>query len=113
MGNASIAAGGAENPEASSIELARLVAELLRAGWQLTFQIVPNEWGAVAEAEILFERVRDTSPPRTPQQDLEALKNGLAPQAPVHWKFDPFDPHSLYQAVKRFHTLFLPTQDAD
>lgn len=108
----SIAAGGAENPDAPSIELARLIAELLRAGWRITLQIVPNEWGAVAEAEILFERVRESAPPRTLQQDMEALTNGLVPQAPVHWKFDPFTPLSLCQALKRFHTLFVPTQDA-
>ena len=112
MENDFIAAAGGENLDAPSIELARLTAELLRAGWQLTFQIVPNEWGAVAEAEIIFERVRDSAPPRTLKEDFEALKQGLAPQAPIHWKFDPFDPISMYKTVKRFHHLFLQKQDS-
>lgn len=112
MENAFIAGADGENLDAPSIELARLVLELLRAGWLLTFQIVPNEWGAVAEAEIIFERVKDGSPPRTLQQDFDALQQGLAPQAPIHWKFDPFDPLSMYTTVKRFHNLFLQKQDA-
>lgn len=31
----------------------------------------------------------------------------LAPQAPVHWKFDPFDPLSIFKAVNRFHYVFV------
>jgi len=61
---------------------------------------------------MLFERVRDSSPPRTFKEDFDALKQGLAPQAPIHWKFDPFDPLSMYKTVKRFHNLFLQKQDA-
>ncbi|HZQ09844.1 MAG TPA: hypothetical protein VFD70_24920 [Anaerolineae bacterium] len=112
MENAFIAGADSENLDAPSIELARLTVELLRAGWLLTFQIVPNEWGAIAEAEIIFERVRDSAPPRTLREDFEALRQGLAPQAPIHWKFDPFDPISMYKSVKRFHHLFLQKQDS-
>lgn len=37
---------------------------------------------------------------------MTAVAHGLPSQAPVHWKFDPFDPVSFYKAVKRFHELF-------
>ncbi len=107
MENASIAAEGGKDLEAQSAELARLLAELVRAGWRVQFSVVPNEWMALSQAEIVFERAWNDEPPRTVQEDLEALKKGRAPQAPIHWKFDPFDPFSICNAVKRFHHLFV------
>lgn len=107
MENVSIEEEGGENLDPQSGELTRLLAELVRAGWQFHFRVVPNEWMAVSQAEIYFERAWDTDPPRLVQEDMEALKQGFAPQAPVHWKFDPFDPRSIYKAVKRFHYLFV------
>lgn len=96
-----------ENLDPQSGELARLLVELLRAGYVFTFQVVPNEWGAITNAEIVFERALQTEPPRTMQEDFEALKQGRAPQAPIHWKFNPFEPLSLYKAIKRFHHLVI------
>lgn len=49
----------------------------------------------------------DTEPPRTVKEDFQALAQGLAPQAPIHWRFNPFEPDSIYKAVKRFHHLFV------
>ncbi len=96
-----------EKPEAESEELGRLLAEIVRKGWQLTIRVIPNDWMAVAEAEIVFERLWDNEPPRTAQEDFQALAHGLAPQAPIHWRFNPFEPDSIYKAVKRFHHLFV------
>lgn len=93
--------------EAEREELALLLAELVRKGWQLTFHVIPNDWMAVSHAEVVFERVWDTEPPRTPTEDFQALAHGLAPQAPVHSGIDPFEPNSIYKAVKRFHHLFV------
>lgn len=107
MENASIAAEGGENLDPQSGELTRLLAEIVRAGWQVSFRVVPNEWMAVSQAEIYFERSWNDHPLRTAQEDIEALKEGLAPQAPIHWKFDPFEPLSICKAVKRFHYLFV------
>ena len=107
MENVSIEAAGDGNLDAQSGELARLLAELVRAGWQLTIQIVPNEWHAITQGEVFFERAWNADPPRTLKEDMDAVKQGLAPQAPVHWKFDPLDPQSIYKAVKRFHHLFV------
>jgi hypothetical protein len=107
MENVSIAAADDGNRDAESNELARLLAELVRAGWQLHFQLVPNDWMAVSQAEIVFERAWNTALPRTAQEDMQALKQGFAPQAPVHWKFDPFDPLSIHKSVRRFHQLFV------
>ncbi len=107
MENDSTGARDAAKSEAEQEELARLLAELVRKGWQLTFRVIPNDWHAVAEAEICFERMWDTEPPRTVQEDMAALARGLAPQATVHWRFDPFEPYSIYKAVKRFHHLFV------
>jgi hypothetical protein len=107
MENVSTAAGDADKSGAGPEELDALLAELVRKGWQLTFRVIPNEYNAVAEAEILFERMWDTEPPRTVQEDMEALKQGLPPQATLHWRFNPFEPHAIYNAVKRFHHLFV------
>ena len=107
MENASIAAEDGKEVESQNAELARLLAELVRAGWRVQFSVVPNEWMALSQAEIVFERAWNDEPPRTVQEDLEALKKGRAPQAPIHWKFDPFDPFSICNAVKRFHHLFV------
>lgn len=107
MENVSIAAADSENRDPESDELARLLAELVRAGWQLHFQLVPNDWMAVSQAEIVFERAWNTDPPRTAQEDMQALKQRLAPQAPVHWNFDPLDPISIFKSIKRFHHLFV------
>ncbi len=107
MENVSTAAEGDKNLDPQSGELARLLAELVRAGWILTVQIVPNEWHAITQGEVFFERAWNADPPRTLKEDMDALKRGLSPQAPVHWKFDPFDPNSIYHAVKRFHRLFV------
>jgi hypothetical protein len=106
MENVSIAADDGNRDEESG-ELARLLAELVRAGWELHIRVIPNEWKAISEAEIFFERAWSSDPPRTVQEDMQALKQGLAPQAPIHWKFDPFEPESIYKAVKRFHHLFV------
>lgn len=62
---------------------------------------------AKSQAEIYFERAWDTDPPQIVQEDMEAVKQGLAPQAPVHWKLDPFDPLSIFKTAKRFHYLFV------
>jgi len=88
-------------------ELARLLTELVRAGWYLHLQWIPNDWMAVSQAEILFERAWNLDPPRTIQEEMQALKQGLAPQATVHWRLDPFDPHSIHKAVKCFHRFFV------
>lgn len=98
------------NLEPQSGKLARLLVELVRAGYTFTFQLIPNEWGAIAEAEVVFERTLQTEPVRTMQEDFEALKEGKLPQAPIRWKFDPFEPLSLYKAIKRFHHLFVENQ---
>jgi hypothetical protein len=107
MDNVATASRDDENRNPESSELARLLSELIRAGWQLHFQLIPNEWMAVSQAEIIFERAWDIDRPRTAQEAMQALKQGLTPQAPVHWKFDPFDPPSIHKAVKRFHQLFV------
>jgi hypothetical protein len=107
MENGSTDTRGDDRPEPVHQDLDVLLAELVRKGWQLTFRVIPNDWNAVAEAEILFERMWETEPPRTLQEDMEALKQGLAPQAAVHWRFNPFEPHTIYKAVKRFHHLFV------
>ncbi len=98
---------GGANPDEERGELAELVAELVRKGWELQIRAVPNDLGTMAEAEIVFENLRLEEPPRTVQQEMQAVSRGLAPQVPVHWKFDPFDPYSIYKAVKRFHHLFV------
>lgn len=113
MENAFIAAEGGEELDAQSAELARLLAELVSAGWQIQLRVVPNEWMAVSQAEIYFEHAWDAGSKRTAQEDLEAVRQGFAPQAPVHWKFDPFDPLSIYKAVKRFHHLFVKKASSD
>ena len=107
MENVSIAAADDANHDVASGELVRLLAELVRAGWQLQIQSVPNEWMAVSQAEIVFERAWNTESPRTAQEDMKALGQGLAPQAPVHWTFDPFEPLSIFKSIKRFHHLFV------
>lgn len=107
MENVSTEARDEGKPEVQGEDLAQLLAEVVRHGWQLTFQVIPNDWMAVSEAEILFERLWETEPPRTVQEDMAALKAGLAPQAPVHWRFNPLEPDSIYKAVKRFHHLFV------
>lgn len=63
-----------ENLDPSGRELARLLAELVRAGYSLTIQMLPNEWGAVTTGEIIFERVLQTEPARTLREDMEALE---------------------------------------
>jgi len=83
------------------------MVELLRAGYAITVQVVPNDWGAIMNAEIVFERVLRLEPARSVQDDIKTLKEGKPPQAPIHWKFDPFEPLSLYKAIKRFHHLFV------
>ncbi len=113
MENVSTDARDDGKPEVEHEELEQLLAELVRKGWQLTFKVIPNDWMAVSEAEILFERMWDTEPARTVQEDVAALKAGLAPQAPVHWRFDPFESDSIYKAVKRFHHLFVENTRAE
>lgn len=107
METVSTAGTDGENLDPQSIELARLLVELVRAGYIFTFQVVPNEWGAITDAEIVFERALQPEPLQTVQEEIEALKEGNPPQAPIHWKFNPFEPLSVYDAVKRFHHLFL------
>lgn len=113
MENVSIAAEGDQHPDPQSGELARLLAELVRAGWQLHFRVIPNDWMAVSQAEVYFERAWDTEPPRTVLEDMQALRQGLAPQTPIHWKIDPFDALSIHKAVKRFHHLFVENATAE
>ncbi len=103
----STVADGDQNLDPPSGELVRLLAELIRAGWQLHFEVIPNGWRALSQAEIIFEPIWNSDPPRTLQEEFEALKHGLPPEVSVHWKFDPFDPQSIYKAVKRFHHLFV------
>lgn len=107
MESVSTAGTDGENLEPQSVELARMMVELLRAGYAFTVQVVPNDWGAISNAEIVFNCVLQPEPARTMQEDIEALKEGKPPQAPIHWKFDPYEPLSLYKAVKRFHHLFV------
>lgn len=107
METVSTAGTDGENLDPQSGELARLLVELVRAGYTFTFQVIPNEWGAITDAEIVFERALQPEPLLTVQEELEALKEGNAPQAPIHWKFNPFEPLSLYEAIKRFHHLFV------
>lgn len=107
METVSTAGTDGENLDPQSGELARLLVELLRAGYIFTFQVVPNEWGAITNAEVIFERALQPEPLQTVQEEIEALKEGMAPQSPLHWKFNPFEPLSLFMAVKRFHHLFV------
>jgi hypothetical protein len=107
METISTAGTDAENLEPQGTDLPQLITELVRAGYSLTFQAVPNAWGAVSDAEVVFERAPQPIPIRTVGDDLEELKQGNPPQAPIHWKFNPFKPRSLYRAVKRFHHLFV------
>lgn len=110
METVSTAGTDGENLDPQSGELARLLVELVRAGYTFTFQIVPNEWGAIVNAEVIFERIMQAEPLRTLQEDLEELKSGNPPQAPIHWKFNPFEPLSVYEAIKRFHHLFVENE---
>ncbi len=107
METVSTAGTDGENLDPQSGELARLLSELVRAGYTFTFQVVPNEWGAITNAEVIFERALQPEALQKVQEEIEALKEGSAPQAPIHWKFSPFEPISLYKAVKRFHHLFV------
>jgi hypothetical protein len=94
-------------------DLARLLSELVRAGWNVHIQLIPNDWMAVSHAEILFERAWELDSPRTLHEDMQAVKHGFAPQANVHWRFDPFAPRSFEKAVQRFHQLFVaPSRNA-
>lgn len=103
----STAGANGENLDPQSGELARLLVELVRAGYTFTFQVVPNEWGVMTNAEIVFERAMKSESARTVQAEIEAVKEGMAPKAPIHWRFDPFEPVSLFKAIKRFHQLFV------
>lgn len=82
------------------------MAESVRKGWELQIRAIPNEWNAMAEAEVVFYNAHESDQPRTAQEDMAAVAHSLPSEAPVHWKFDPFDSISLYRAVKRFHELF-------
>ena len=113
METVSTAGTDGENLDPQSGELARLLVELVRAGYTFTFQVVPNEWGAITNAEIIFERALQLEPLQTMQEELEELKAGNPPQAPIHWKFNPFEPLSLYMAIKRFHHLFVANGRAE
>ena len=107
MANASPTEGDEGNREGESQELARLVAEIARAGWRVSLQVVPNAWGAIGEGNIRFEWLGESKPQAVVEADIQALASGEAPQAPINWKFDPFAPQSIYAALKRFHQLFI------
>src|SRR4051812_42296734 len=107
METVSTAGTDGENLDPQSGELARLLVELVRAGYTFTFQVVPNEWGAITNAEVIFERALQPERLQTVQEEIKEQKEENPPQAPIHWKFNPFEPLSVYEAIKRFHHLFV------
>lgn len=96
---------GAENAEP---KLEELLSGLLRAKWEISIRLAPNEWGGLTQAVLIFSRLGVEE--RTVPEDMEALKSGQNPSTPIETTIELIDPASLYKAVKRIHTLFVRPQ---
>ncbi len=94
------------NADASAdVELARLLADIGRAGWRITLLPKANEWGATVEASLTFVRIE--APPRTLREDIAALSEGLPTYAPIHYRVNLLEPETIIRAVRLHHQRFV------